>query len=173
MLTYSVDASKVTSAIDQKLSRVTLAIRDAINMANTELQIYIQNKKFQGNPLQQRRGGRGLMGSIRAVPAEIDGTTVTGEVQGGGSVEFYGKYHEYGGTFDVPDGRRVALGSKLDRRKLMVNASKYGYDTVTHTQSRPYTITFQERSFMRSSMAENKDQIYSRLRAALMGVFTE
>jgi hypothetical protein len=170
MFTYSVDPSKATDAIQQKLSRITVAMRDTINRCDIDLQAYIVNNKLSGDPLQQRRGGRGLAGSIRAMPAEIEGETVSGEVQGAGGVAWYGKLHEYGGTFDVPDGRRVALGSKLDRRKLMVNASKYGYDAVTHTQSRPYTITFQERSFMRSSMSENKDQIYSQMRETLMGV---
>jgi hypothetical protein len=173
MLTYSVDPSKATDAIQQKLSRVTLAIRDAINSANLELQAYIVNNKLHGDPLQERHLGRGLAGSIRMIPAVMDGTTVTGEVQGGGGLEFYGKYHEYGGTFDVPGGRRVALGSRLDRKKLMGNSARFGYDAVTHTQSRPYTITFPERSFMRSSAQENRDQMYGRLRAALMGVFTE
>ena len=173
MLEITVDASQVVAASERKLSLVTEAMRNKLNAVNIDLQNYIVTEKLQGDPLQQRRGGRGLAGSIRMQPAEVEGDVVSGEVEGGGGTTFYGKYHEYGGTFDVPEHERRSGFTKEGERTALLTKTGMTRKNVFLVETgmvKAHTITFPVRSFMRSSLDENREQIIAGLRETLMGV---
>lgn len=162
---FSADASLVGPFLEEKYSTIVLALTNKLNAINYALQSKIVDTKLSGQVLEHRSGK--LAGSIRVNEATNDGTTIQGGVQGGGGPAFYGKYHEYGGTFEAIRGRRVALGGKNDRLSMMLDAKKYGYEATTHVQSKPYSITFPKRSFMVSSLEESQPAIIEGLKKAV------
>ena|SRR5581483_8039765 len=158
MLRFEVDASKVASGIEQKMSRVTEVMRAQLNGIDIELQSYIITHKLSGDPIQQRRGARGLAGTIRAIPAVVEGETVTGEVQGGGGVAPYGKFLEYGtqGPYEIVPKNAKALAFSIGGQMRF-------FKKVMHPG-------LTEHSFMRSSLRENQENIVTQMKEALMGV---
>lgn len=176
MLEITVDASKVTAGLERKLSRITEAMRDKLNATNLQLQQYIVTEKLEGDPLQQRHGGRGLAGSIRAIPAEVTGDVISGAVEGAGGTAWYGTLHEYGGTFNVPEhDRRSGFDKEGERMALLTKsgAVRKKVFLVETGMVKAHTVTFPMRSFMRSSFEENQDDIVAGLRETLMGVLAE
>jgi len=158
----SVGVTIDTNAVGPFLESKTSAIRAALAQKMTETVAMLQMKilgKLEGEVLHHRTGK--LVTSVRegAIATVVSADEITGGVAGGGGPAWYGRLHEYGGTFEVPEGRRVALGTKASRAKLMLQAKRGGYDFITHVQSKPYSITFPERSFMRSTLTENEEEI--------------
>jgi len=136
-----------------KLSFNTSDERLAQNALMLELQAKIVGEKLQGQVLAHRSGK--LAGSIRVVPAIVEGTSVVGIVQGAGGPAFYGRVHEFGGTFDIPTHQR-----KVGATKEKIRARLGG--TV-----RAHTATFPQRSFMRTSLEEMRGRIFEGMTAAV------
>jgi phage gpG-like protein len=115
------------------------------------LREYIVSTKLSGFPLKHRTGNL-----IRSTQPSTSQTT--GQIAGKVSVDntaFYGKIHEYGGSFTAR--RTLKLPPHLARRQS-------GERVMTGT---PYGIFFPERSFMRTSLAENRQTIITALATAL------
>jgi len=152
-----------TSAVGPYLESKTGAIREALarKMNDTTLMLIrkITTEKLEGQVLKHRTGK--LVTSVRQgqEKAVVTPDSITGGVTGAGGAAWYGRLHEYGGTFEAHRGRRVALGSRKQRQRLSLQAKAGGEDYVTHVQSKPYTIHFPERSFMRSSLTEEAEGI--------------
>ena len=111
------------------------------------LQAYIKTQKLQGQVLAHRSGK--LTRSIEQQVVD-QGRTFTAVVQAG-SLAPYGAIHEYGGTFQIPE---HMSHSRLSQKTWTV---------------RSHTATFPERSFMRSSLKEYRDQAYREIENAISG----
>jgi phage gpG-like protein len=109
------------------------------------LQSYIRTRKLVGgNPLNQRSGNLSRAITYQ-VKQESDG--VTGIV-GVDSTAPYGKVHEYGGTITI--------------REHIAHSRKGNPYSV-----RSHTATYPVRSFLRSSLDENRQDIMDQLRKAV------
>ena len=161
LVEFKVDTSSVEGYLPEKGDAVIAALMAKSNQIGAMLQMKVLGK-LEGDPIKSHT--HKLARSVLANEATNDGETITQITQAGGGPAFYGKYHEYGGTFDVAT-RRIQIGfsSKADRIQLALEAKRGGYDFITHVQSKPYTITFPERSFMRSTLDENKASILEQM----------
>lgn len=125
--------------------RLRNALAQAMNRIGIILAAYIVSEKLQGQALKHRTGklGRSIRNSV-----EQSGDTVAALVQGGGAFAPYGVIHEDGGTFQIPDHMST---SKLGKSFLV----------------RAHQATFPERSFMRSSLAENRQLFVDQIEFAV------
>src|SRR5258708_833231 len=64
------------------------------------LQSYIVPQKLSGQVLNRRTGV--LAGSVREIPAVLEGTKIVAAVEAAGGPAFYGAVHEYGGRRRFP-----------------------------------------------------------------------
>ena len=149
MLTVTFNGSdeRVALILRFRGPKIVEAIARKLDVLMLQLQAKIAGEKLQGQVLQHRTGK--LSGSIREIPVTNDGTLITGAVEGAGGPAWYGKLHEYGGTF--PLHRKQEINDRL---------TKQG-------KPRKGSITFPERSFMRTSLEEMRGQIFDGLRAAV------
>lgn len=115
--------------------RIIPAVMNTIDIQNLILQQYIVTQKLSGQVLKHRTGK--LAASVNVIPARMEGTQIVGNVIAAGGPAWYGKIHEYGGTFTA-------------KKKF-----------------KSYTITFPERSFMRSSFAERRAAIIDAIRITI------
>lgn len=137
------------------------ALAKKIDLLHFKVQSKIVTGKLQGQVLKHRTGK--LAGSIRVIPATITETTVVGYVQGGGGPAWYGILHEYGGTFQAS--RHSTASFAMVKGKLKASLQR-----VMKTN---YTITFPERSFMRSTMDEMTSEIIAGLNATVTEVINK
>lgn len=156
MLRISFNGSdkQVAESIRAKGPQIIQAVLRKMNVLMLELQAKIVGEKLQGQVLKHRTGK--LAGSIRVVPAVVQGSSVIGEVQGGGGPAFYGRVHEYGGTFNIPAHERK-LGAVRGKMKARLAGGMV----------RSHTAVFPERSFMRTSLEEMRQQIFDGLTTAV------
>jgi hypothetical protein len=145
-----VGTNEAAASIRAKGPRIIQAIIKKINGSMIALQSYIVTGKLSGQVLKHRSGK--LANSIRVNPAEAEGATVTASVEGAGGPAWYGRLHEFGGSFVAS--RRLKRPSHLVTRK-------HGERVMTGS---PYGIHFAQRSFMRSSFAERQNQIIESVR---------
>jgi hypothetical protein len=148
MLNLSFDGSDVRVAEMLRLKGPTIvqAVMGKMNALMLQLQAKIVGEKLQGQVLKHRTGK--LAASIREIPAVLEGGTVTGAVEGGGGPAWYGRIHEYGGIFDVK-GRMITM--------------VFGRKVLVPRMSKPYSINFPQRSFMRTSLEESRADIFASL----------
>jgi phage gpG-like protein len=146
-ITFNGSDQRVITALRTRGPQIVQAIARKLDSLMLQLQAKIAGEKLQGQVLQHRSGK--LSGSIREIPVTNDGTLITGAVEGGGGPAWYGKLHEYGGTF--PFHRKSEMMEKLTKKG----------------KPRKGSITFPERSFMRASLEEMRGQIFDGLRAAV------
>lgn len=123
--------------------KVLSAVQKQMLLTMLRVQQHIQTDKLSGTVLQHRSGK--LIGSVRVEEVRVDGSEVTGSVQAGGGPAWYGRIHEYGGVFTAKG--RISKGGK---------------------RGQPYQMKFPERSFMRSSLADMRSQIFEDLKAAAL-----
>jgi phage gpG-like protein len=105
------------------------------------------HEKLSGEVLNIRTGK--LIGSVNKEETTFDGETISGSVTAAAGPARYGKIHEFGGTFTI---RRGILSRRAKKNK-----------------KRLPTITFPERSFMRSSQEELRQATIERIRRAVTG----
>lgn len=140
---------RLHAALEKRMKEITFMLRDKIVAL-----------KLSGQVLRTRTGT--LRRSITA-RVEAEGDVITGIV-GVGSKAWYGKLHEYGGTFQVPTHARLLTRRQRGKRKKQESGS---------TSVRAHTVYFKERSFMRSTLRENQGTIRSMLEAAIKEVVNE
>lgn len=121
-------------------------VRD-ITKLTIDLQRKVISQKLHGQVLQQRSGRLARSINQRVVQEDLK---VTGSV---GTNVSYGRVHELGGTVTIPQHMRMmsqAFGRPVrNPRMISVKAHQANYP---------------ERSFLRSSLSEMREQIVSRLK---------
>ncbi len=144
----------VLAQIETRRAALFAALVERINYWDQRLQQRIQ-QKLSGEVLHQRSGK--LKRSIEVIPAVADEAagTISGRVVGAGGPAWYGKLHEFGGTFAVKASTRRHV-SKAHIRVIV----------------KAHTVTFPERSFMRSSQAELKPDILAGLQDTVYKVLS-
>src|SRR6266700_2150115 len=120
------NAEEFRAQLNGTATRTMTFLSERLNKEAVKLQSFIVSEKLQGQVLHHRSGK--LAGSIRpgtlATPENL-----AVEVLGGGGPAWYGRVHNYGGTF------------AFIRR------------------GKPGKMTFPKRNFMESSLAERADLI--------------
>jgi hypothetical protein len=138
----------VAHRVSEKGPKVFDVLKTKMDALMIGLQSHVVTDKLDGQVLQHRTGK--LAASIRAIPATVEADKILGTVEGAGGPAWYGRVHEYGGTFDVPKGRLIT--------QIFGNPVKVPF------MSKPYTMTFPTRSFMRTSLADQEQQIVEGLK---------
>jgi hypothetical protein len=135
-------------------SRVVNVLSVKLNALLFQLQSKIVLEKLSGNPLHRKTGT--LAGSVRVVPALLQGTSIVGSVTAGcGPAGLYAGVHEYGGSrlYQV-------LAVKARALAFVTNGKKVIAKSVIHPPAK-------ERSFLRSSLKESAADIKQQLQDAL------
>lgn len=138
-----------------------------LNSLMIQLQARVVSTKLEGQVLHHRTGK--LIDSIRVIPPTVEGGKLTAGVQGAGGPAWYGKLHETGGDFFVPEHtRRIGYDVKGHITHLLTRGGRVrsGVEVGEPGTVRAYTVHFLERSFMRTSQQEMKATIESELRDA-------
>jgi hypothetical protein len=92
-LTFA-DANAVPARIRAVLPSMVTALTDRVTWWMLALQQKIQRDYLSGQVLQHRTGK--LIGSIHAIPTELQGSQIIGIVEGAGGPAYYGQYWERG-----------------------------------------------------------------------------
>ena len=147
-ITYDQTDQRVRDALRAKGPRIIGAVVRKMNEFLFLLQAKIVGEKLQGQVLEHRTGK--LAGSIRVNPVSGQGgSNISGSIEGAGGPAWYGKLHEDGGTF--PYHRKKQMAERMTNKGAMRKRVLKG------------SITFPERSFMRSSLNEMRQQIFDGL----------
>ncbi len=121
------------------------------------LERHIKANKLSGQVLHVRSGD--LRRSVHAVlPVEVSGSAVIGRVAQSGDVK-YGAIHEFGGRTSP----HVIEAKNALALKFTVGGREIFRRKVNHPGSQ-----MPERSFMRSALADLRQQIIERLRGAVL-----
>jgi phage gpG-like protein len=144
--TFNSSDERLVAMFKKRGAAVVEAGTRAIDVSMLLLQKRIQ-KKLDGEVLNIRSGK--LIGSVNKEETTFDGETIQGSVTAAAGPAWYGKIHEFGGTFVI---RRGSLSRRAKKNK----------------QKLP-TVTFPERSFMRSSQEEMRQSTIERIRRAVTG----
>ncbi len=151
-ITGKVDAS----AVIRKFQNVPAAVRGQLLKTMTsigfDLTGYIQQTKLQGQVLHHRTGN---LSSHVHPQTNDDGKTITTKVGIDSNAVPYAAVHEYGGYIHVPE----VSGP------LMVFEGQGG--TVFTRKHRAFTVNMPERSYMRSSLAERRDDYIRQIDGAV------
>jgi hypothetical protein len=159
-LSFNGSDQRVEASLRARGPQIIQAVIRKMDGLMIQLQGKIVGEKLQGQVLQHRSGK--LSGSIRAIPAVQDGTSIVGAVEGGGGPAFYGRVHEYGGVFQIPEFQRRVVGGKEAIKARLSRKAGSTPGTV-----RAHSANFPERSFMRTSLAEFRQAIFEGLTAAV------
>jgi hypothetical protein len=93
-----VGAERMQRRLDSGIAKTLIVLKRRIDRASVELQAAIVRGLAAGTyGIFSRHGMSGLAGSVRVVPAEVEGERVKGGVEGGGGTTSYGNVFESGG----------------------------------------------------------------------------
>jgi hypothetical protein len=154
-------------------------LADKLTFLMAKLEQKIVTTKLQGQVLRHITGTLG--GSVHSTSTQAEGAILSAGVEAAGGPAWYGKLHEHGGTFTIPEhpAKEIARSStgkfrkvgKAELSKYHSENSKYGLESVMHRMVPAHSITFPERSFMRSTLAEMRTDIIAELReTTVMGL---
>ncbi len=153
-----VGAQEVIARLRERQSKTMIAVQRTMTAQMTLLEAYIKREKLQSSPLHHRSGR--LQGSIHNSVTNL-GNVVVGKVYT--NVE-YAAIHEYGGQ-TKPHQIFPKNGKAL---AFMMGGNQVIVKSVNHPGSK-----MPERSFMRSSLAENREKIKLALQTAIGKVMRE
>lgn len=136
-------------------AKVHAALLKKVNALALKLEAKIKNEKLSGQVLNVRSGA--LRRSIFSQVTDTE-TAVTGKVASSGDVK-YAAVHEFGGKIPPHD----IFPVKAAALAFMMNGKQVFFKHVHHPGA-----TMPEQSFMRSSLAEMKDEIVSGLKQAVV-----
>jgi phage gpG-like protein len=139
--TLTGDAS-VVLRLERLGPSVRQAVYDAMRAQCFRIQNAVVRQKLSGDPLH-RRSTR-LSSSITSEVTD-EGGEIVGIV---GTNVRYGKVHEYGGTFQVPEHERRTKSGKT-------------------TTVRAHKATYPERSFLRSVLTEMRPSVIDAIQSAI------
>src|SRR5208337_3937723 len=114
---------RLVAYIRSRMPELREALRIKMSGLMLLLQAHIVGDKLSGQVLHHRTGK--LIDSIRLDPPEAAASEneVEGRVLGGGGPAWYGRVHEYGGTFDVKEReRRIGFSKKGEIVKLLTKS---------------------------------------------------
>jgi hypothetical protein len=148
-----VNELELKARISSIADRVAIEIMKSMGEVNNSLRTHIMTDKLSGQVLHSRKGN--LKRNILQIPATIEGNTIAGGVALGANAP-YGLAHEYGAS--IPE--RVPT-----KHKSLHWIGKSG-EEVFAMRARAFVLP--ERSFMRSSFREFRDQIEDAMRAAVV-----
>jgi hypothetical protein len=160
MLKISLTGDGLVEALKRKPAAILSVLSSKLNVLLFQLQTAIVANKLSGQMLRRRTGV--LAGSVRVVPAAVEGSQITGAVQAGGGPSFYASFYELeeaGGTGGVPHSwpimavRARALSFMLDGKRVFTKR-------VTHPP-------LAARPFMTSTLTEQAAKINIELQVAL------
>ncbi|HLI84787.1 MAG TPA: hypothetical protein VKV17_12770 [Bryobacteraceae bacterium] len=146
MLAATIDVARAQNYLAGLPDKIDASVLKAMFRAVIELQSYIRANKLHGDPLHQRSGNLSRETLTQPDPYR-SGNTIIGTV-GTSRAAYYGKVHEDGGTYDIPE--HYSMSRK--GRKFIV---------------RPHQATFPQRSYLRSALAENVGHITEVVRGAV------
>ena len=142
-------------------------VRQSLERAAIRLVGIVKADKLSGQVLNNVTGT--LRRSINERVEEDDGqvTAYFGSFAGyfspkGGEASGYGAIHEYGGTFQIPEHtRRIGYDRDSQRVRLLgrLKAIRANVDTYSETTVKAHSATYPERSFLRSTLTENRDEV--------------
>ncbi len=152
--------TRLVEALKAKGPAIISVLMSKVNQLMLQLSGYIVSQKLQGQVLHHRTGV--LAGSIRTIPATLEGTSIVGAVEGGGGGAWYGALYEdvsAGGTGGVSHSWTITA-TKARALSFLVDGKRLYRRSVTHPalSARPY---------MTPSLEENAGEIEAQLRAAL------
>ena len=153
--------------IDSRLIAAPQRVVDRVAIEMQRLTIRMQrviaSQKLEGIVLHHRTGR--LIRSVHQ-DVEVKEGSVVGSVYAGKDAP-YGMVHEYGGTFHIPMHTRQMTRTWTElrgksRRKVKAEGAL--------VMVRAYDVTYPERSFMRSTLAEFKETFFDRMAHAMRGL---
>lgn len=138
--------------LDGLAPRVHQELRAEVERQTIALQTHIQTSKLSGQVLRTRTGTlrRSITFRIEETPGGIRGIV--------GTHVPYARIHEYGGTIMVPEIR--------PRHKSALHFVVGGVE-VFAMRTRAHPVKIPARSYLRSALAERRDQILAGLRRAI------
>jgi phage gpG-like protein len=143
---------QVVAAVGQLSTTLRAILLDSIRRQAFRLQAEVVTDKLSGDPLHRRTGN--LASSIN-VDVTDESDRIVARI---GTKVGYGRVHEYGGTFQIPAHTRTlttVFGRSVAARTIDVRA---------------HTATFPERSFLRSTVREERTAVLSAIRADIEAV---
>lgn len=168
----SASVTGVDQAVQDFLATERILLQKLMRQSDIEMtrvQSLIQSTKLEGQVLHHR-SGKGIA-SIRMIPAQLQGSIITGGVQGGGGVAWYMALHESGGTFNMPErNRRIGFNSDHEQIRLLTHGGRVrkAVKSISTHRVRKGSITFPERSFMRSTWEEERAGIEARMQGVVL-----
>lgn len=153
---FGVSSDRILARLENINTSILPAVADKMTYLMLKLQQKIVGEKLSGQILRRQSGT--LANSIIALPAKIEGTTVTGEVLGAGGPAWYGRVHNYGGTkaYDIRPVDKRAL-------RMIINGKAVFSAHNIHPPA-------EKRNFMESSVEEMREEIINSLRQTILGV---
>lgn len=148
---------RVSAYLEATGDRVAEALRTGMMRAMLKLARYIGTQKLTGQVLKVRTGTlrRAVMGSAEVTTS---GTTITGSVSTDPST-WYGKVQEYGAHIPEVSGRLMVFAP--------AGMSKGIRDKVFTMRRRAFDLP--ARPFMRTGLAEQREEILAELSQAIDG----
>lgn len=147
------DDTAVREALDEIPPAVIAALRTKMQLLTINLQAHVIRDKLSGQVLHQKSGA--LARSIQR-DVTVSDAVVTGEVFSAGDVK-YARIHEYGGKTPPHD----IVPTKAQALAFALGGSNVFAKIVHHPGSK-----MPERSFLRSSLADQAQIIMDGLRKA-------
>lgn len=143
-------------------------VREALERVAIRLVGIVKRDKLSGQVLNNVTGT--LRRSINERVGEEDGSITAWfgsfagyfNPKGGEAASGYGAIHEYGGTFQIPEHtRRIGYDRDSSRVRLLgrLKAIRGEVETYGESTVRAHSATYPERSFLRSTLAENRDEV--------------
>jgi hypothetical protein len=159
-LKWTFTPEQLKAKLNGTFGKASRALSDQLYISMGRLREYIVARRLNApkgfSPDQlHHKSGNLINSTFPSIEQSIDGSSLIGRVQVANTAP-YGRIHEYGGTFTA-------------RRQNLIHpphlATRKGGERVM--TGSPYTITFPERSFLRSSLREQRDTIITALKTAL------
>lgn len=150
--------TEIIAKVDAGPESIRKALTKEVTAIVLLLEGHIKNEKLSGQVLHVRSGD--LRRSIHAVlPVTQTATGVFGKVAQSGDVK-YGKIHEFGGKTPA----HVIEAKPGSALHFLMNGKDVFFKKVNHPGS-----VMPERSFMRSSLADMRNDIVERLQNSVKG----
>lgn len=154
-----VGGSELVVNLGKLPASVHAALVAKVTQLSLMLQGYIQQAKLSGQVLHVVTGA--LRRSIHALPVQEQGDVVIGSVASSGDVKYAG-IHEFGGKTSPHD----IVPRKADALHFVIGGKDVFAKIVHHPGS-----TMPERSYMRTGLADQAEEIAAQMKeAVLMGV---
>jgi hypothetical protein len=158
VITIRDSAAEYAAALKAKSEALTARLIAAVNDCTVKLQQRILARPDSPASNAHRRKGW-LANSVRAIPAQSDGTTVTGGVEGAGGDAWYGRLFEDGTFRAYPI---AAVNTKA--LKIEMHGEAIFVRRVVHPAFNPMRL-----AFMRPVVEEMTDEIKAEIEEAALG----